>query len=252
MDTELTALRGLGLSSHEAAIYLALVKLGPSPASSIAVETGLQRTAAYPILRGLSERGIVNVYLKKGKQIYQAQRPERVASYYQRKLKTFEDSIPALRALITKENTLVGLRFLETKKELKAFYQDILEEYSRKQKKDRSYRILGSATDWEGIDNDFFIWYRKERGKAQIHTSLLLTHDSQTINPADPDLLRTYKYLPKEYAFKSTIDIFDEKILIVNPSPSSLAVVIEVPAMVDVFKAIFDITWNLMPEVKQN
>ncbi|MDP3989498.1 MAG: helix-turn-helix domain-containing protein, partial [bacterium] len=123
MEHELSALTGLGFSPTESACYIALIKLGSSSASAVAIETGLQRTAVYPILRGLAERGIVNVYEKQGKKAYQAQRPERVAGYYQRKLKTFEEIIPTIRSLAGKHTCVVGIRFLETKKELKAFYQ---------------------------------------------------------------------------------------------------------------------------------
>lgn len=244
MKTDVSALTGLGLSSHEAACYASLLKLGASPASRVATETGLQRTTVYPILRGLAERGIVNIYEKRGKRLYQAQNPDRVLGYYERKLKTFEESIPMLRALSEKSSDVVGLRFLETKKELEAFYRDVLEEYSKKPKKDRMYRILGSAPDWENINAEFFKWYRGVRAKAIIHTRLLLSEASRDINPTDPGLLRSCKFLPQKYSFKSTIDIFDDKIIVINPNPASLAVIIEVPTMVDIFKAVFDVLWD--------
>jgi hypothetical protein len=56
--------------------------------------------------------------------------------------------------------------------------------------------------------------------------------------------LREFKYLPPIYKFKSTIDIFGDRILIVSPELSSLAVVIAIPAMTDVFKTVFQVLWD--------
>jgi hypothetical protein len=52
------------------------------------------------------------------------------------------------------------------------------------------------------------------------------------------------KLLPPNYDFKTNIDIFDDKILVIGPDLSSLAVVIKIPAMTDVFKSIFEILWE--------
>jgi len=48
----------------------------------------------------------------------------------------------------------------------------------------------------------------------------------------------------KRNEFKSTLNIFKDKVLIINPESSSLAVVIAVPAMVDIFRSMFEIIWD--------
>jgi hypothetical protein len=50
--------------------------------------------------------------------------------------------------------------------------------------------------------------------------------------------------LSPTHTFKSTIDIFDDKVIVVTPDLHALAVVIEVPTMVDVFQAMFDLLWE--------
>ena len=114
--------------------------------------------------------------------------------------------------------------------------------------KNKEYCIIGSAPAWEGINDEYFLQFRKNRAKENIKTRLLLSADSKTINPIDKSLLRDFKYLPEKYKFKSTIDIFNDKILIVSPELTSLAVVIAIPAMVDVFQSIFEIIWDSVSE----
>src|SRR4051812_9749020 len=53
------SLRQAGLAKDQAAIYEALVKRGPSPASDIALSAGLGRPLAYKVLDELIEIGLV-------------------------------------------------------------------------------------------------------------------------------------------------------------------------------------------------
>lgn len=234
-------LKELGLHEHEAAVYIELLKLGPTPASSIAKNSALKRTTVYPILKELAKKGFVSLYYKNRKRVYRAQQPQKLFSFFEKRLERFNSIIPSLKSLEKKQAQVLGLRFIETLEELKQFYAEILTDY-----KNQSYDIIGSATAWEGLDPEFFIQFRKDRGAAKIKTRLLLTDESKNINPTAPRLLRQVTFLPAGYEFKSTIDIYNNQVLIVSPELSSLAVVIAVPAMVDVFKTVFELLWDLL------
>jgi sugar-specific transcriptional regulator TrmB len=49
----------LGLTSTEGEVYLALLQMGSTSASAIAVATGLARTAVYPSLASLADKGLI-------------------------------------------------------------------------------------------------------------------------------------------------------------------------------------------------
>ncbi|MBI2443903.1 MAG: hypothetical protein HYV42_01510 [Candidatus Magasanikbacteria bacterium] len=239
----IATLTDLGLSAPEANIYLTLLKIGGSTASAVAQSAGIKRTTVYAILKSLAQKGFVTLYYRRSRQLYYAERPERVRQYFEKKIETFESLIPALEAVDKTKLQMIGLRFIETLPELKRFYGDILEEY-----KNKEYCVIGSAGAWQNLDPGFFIQYRKDRAKANIHTKILLSHFQPEASPADPKLLRAVKFLPKKYKFKSTIDIYKDKILIISPELTSLAIVIQVPAMTDVFKSIFELLWELLPK----
>src|SRR6478736_4366890 len=57
-ETLAEELTQLGLTPTEAQVYLALVQNGPMGASAIAVATGLARTAVYPTLGALVDKGL--------------------------------------------------------------------------------------------------------------------------------------------------------------------------------------------------
>lgn len=240
METKAT-LKNLGLNDQEISIYLCLLRLGGSKASAVARELGIKRTTSYPLLKQLASKGFVNLYFRNNTRFYYAARPSKVSAIFQKKLDAFEKLIPHLEMMETAQMQTTGLRFIETLDELKEFYRGILVEY-----KNKEYKIISSAVGWESLDPDFFIQYRKDRGKQNIRTKLILSGESKTINPTDPILLREWRYAPSKYDFKSTIDIYDDKILVVSPHLSSLAVVIAIPAMVDVFKSVFEMLWDFL------
>ncbi len=246
MNQNIAILQNLGLNSEEARIYLALLGLGGCAASLLAKEVGLKRTTVYPILTSLAEKGLVNIYFRKSKRFYYAEKPAKVAGVFHKKIESFEGIIPMLESLDKKQAQMLGLRFIETVDELQGFYFSILDEYRNK-----SYLCIGNSNVWKGLDTEFFLQYHKDRAMHNIHTKLLLTADSEKIDQTDPALLREFKYLPQKYAFKSTMDIFDDKILISSQKFSSLAVVIAVPAMVDIFKTIFEMLWDFVPQEKK-
>ncbi len=239
MLTNLTILEELGLSRNESIIYLSLLKIGGSTASIVAKDTGVKRTTVYALLKTLAKKGFVALYYRENKQLYYAEKPQRVASYFEKKVKTFEQLIPSLEMITSKQLQITGVRFIETVDELKKFYQNVIHEYRNKY-----YYVIGSTLSWEGLEPEFFKQFRYDRAKAHIKTKLLLTEESKDSNPIDEKLLREVKYLPKKYQFKSTIDIFKYKVLIVSPELSSLAIVIEVPIMTDVFRAMFEMLWE--------
>ena len=199
--TTLAVLKDLGLSEPEANTYLSLLRLGGSLASAIAKDMGIKRTTIYALLKSLAAKGFVTLYYRKNKQYYYAEKPQRLTAYFEKKLVALTQIIPMLESFEKKQVQVIGLRFIETKGELKKFYTNILHEY-----KNKEYHIIGSLHGWEDLDPSFFIQYRKDRGAANIKTKLLLTHDSRKDNPPDPKLFREVRYLPAKYIFKSTID----------------------------------------------
>jgi sugar-specific transcriptional regulator TrmB len=236
---QIKALIDFGLTEQEAQTYLTLFKLGGATASNLARDAGLTRTTVYPLLKALSQKGCVLVYFKKNQHHYYAQNPNKLAGLLEKKVEFFNSIIPMFESMEKKQAQAVGLRFIETKEELENFYTEVLYEY-----KNKKYRVIGNSGEWESIDPEFFANYRKERAKLNTKIQLLLSTDSQVSNPTEKSLLREFKYLPEKYIFKSTMNIFDDKVLIISPSQSSLAVVIAVPAMVDIFKSMFEIIWE--------
>lgn len=238
-------IKELGLPEQEAEAYLALLRLGGGLASTIAKEMGVKRTTVYAILQSLAAKNLVLVYFRKSRKYYHPIPPHKMAAIFEKKLDIFKHLIPTLSSMEKKQDQLFGLRFIETKEELKQFYLDIREEY-KSRRKDK-YCVISSDVSWENIDPEFFRQYRKDRARIGIKTQMLFSEDSRENLKKTTEPLREYKFLPKDYNLKSSINIFHDKVLIVDIKSDSLAVVISIQTMVETFKAVFEILWQLLP-----
>jgi len=230
------------LSDPEIGAYTGLLRLGTTGATELAQEIQVKRTTIYPIIENLIEKGVVSSYNRGSKKLFTPLAPTKLVSLYERRLESLTQLVPVLEKLQAKEAKAYGVRFIQTKRELGEFYGEILDEY-----RDKSYYIIGNANAFINLDPDFILDFRKKRSLRNIRTKLLLSSDSKSaVGQEDPSLLREFKYLPEKYQFKSTIDIYNDKILIIGPEIKALAVVIAIPPMVDVFRSVFEVLWETL------
>lgn len=104
-------LHKIGLSDKETDLYLELLKYEFLSPTEISRKTSINRTTVYPILEQLMQKRLVREVegSKKGK--YMAESPERLKTYFQEKMATFEeqerlldDVIPQLRCIEHKDS----------------------------------------------------------------------------------------------------------------------------------------------------
>ena len=239
-NKNLEVLRNLGLSDQEVAAYTTLLKLGNSNATILAKEMNIKRTTIYPIMARLIEQGVATEYKQGSRSVFTPVRPNKLVNNFENRVKKLLEIVPFLENMQSKNVNEYGVKFIQSKKELQAFYENVLDDY-----RNNEYYIIGSATSWINIDRNYFLDYRKRRAQKNIRVKLLLSGDSKNEEgQGDPSLLREYKYLPEKYNFKSTIDIYKDKIVIVGPDVRALAVIIAVPQMVDIFRVMFEILWE--------
>ena len=241
-------LEDLGLPKQETQAYLALLKLGGSLASTVAKEMSVKRTTVYSILKSLAAKGLVLVYFRKSRKFYYPVQPHKVASLFERKLNAFNDLIPTLQSMEKKQEQIFGVRFIETKEELEEYHMSIIDEY--KNLKNKEYYAISNDAAWENLDPEFFRNFRRIRAKNGIKIKLLFSNDSRKTVSLVPRPLQEFKFLPPQHLFTSSIEIHKNKITITSNELNSAAVVIAIKPIVDTFKTIFEILWDLIPEEK--
>lgn len=134
-----------------------------------------------------------------------------------------------------------SVSILNTKQQVKNFY---LHQLSIQ----KEWRAIASIEDWLPIDPEFMLSFRAQLEQHKIPTRVIfkevgLAHEPQGFQ------YRRVKIIPDSYTFKSSIDILDRSLLILNPHLHVLGMVIETPAMIDIFQDTFEMLWSALPEV---
>jgi sugar-specific transcriptional regulator TrmB len=114
MDANLLiTLQNYGLSEKEARIYLTVLELGTSIASTIARRAELNRVTVYTILEDLKGDGIVNETTKEGVKYYSVISPDILLKQLEQKYESFKEKVPELLAMSEKFGSRPKLNFYE-------------------------------------------------------------------------------------------------------------------------------------------
>ncbi len=132
-----------------------------------------------------------------------------------------------------------GISVLNTADQLESFYLSNINNYKK-------WRAIASIEDWLPVSPAFLQEFRKKLSDSGIDTKVIFKESGLKYEEgALPH--REVKTVPDTYTFKSSVDILDDKILIMNPHQTVLGLVIESPVLVDIFIDMFDMLWNLLP-----
>jgi hypothetical protein len=132
-----------------------------------------------------------------------------------------------------------GITVLNTVDQLKEFYVSNIPNY-------KQWRAVASIEDWLPVDADFLQEFRQKLSAAGVDTRVIIKEAGFEYESTLPN--RQVKLIPDSYSFKSSVDILEDKILIMNPHQTALGLVIESKTLVDVFVDMFDLLWSSLPE----
>lgn len=126
MDANLLiTLQNYGLSEKEARVYLTVLELGSSIASTIARRAELNRVTVYTILEDMKKDGIVNETTKEGVKYYSVISPDILLKQAEQKYESFKEKVPELLALAEKFGNKPRIQFFEWLEWLKKIYRQV-------------------------------------------------------------------------------------------------------------------------------
>lgn len=136
-----------------------------------------------------------------------------------------------------------GVYFLNTTNELKNFYLDGLKKY-------KQWKAIASVEDWLPVDDNFLQEFRQQLDAKKVKTKVIIKKPGLKYEPTGLKY-REVKVIPSSYKFRSSVDILDDKLLIMNPSLKVLGLVIDIMPMLDIFHDTFDLIWDTLPKEKR-
>jgi len=234
----------LGLLESEAKVYLALLKTGQSSAGVIAKQTKLNRVSVYKALEKLSQEGLISSVILANTKMFQANNPQSLQdliSKKQQELLKIKNQLPSLNKLFNKTKKEVSVKIYQGIKGAKAIWEEILNQ----SKKQDEWLILGAPKSAELLGG-YFKDFNKRRAKLKVKMKIIYNQDAKDlIKIRKQQPLTEVRVMPKEYLTPASIEIINNKTLIVIYQPELIVFLIESKETADSFKQYFKMLWKI-------
>lgn len=244
MDANLLiTLQNYGLSEKEARVYLTVLELGTSIASTIARRAELNRVTTYTILEDLKKDGIVNETSKDGVKYYSVISPDILLKQLEQKYESFKDKVPELLAMAEKFGSKPKIQFFEGLEGMKKMYSELL---TSKEHIIRSF--LGSHETHPVLRdylNDHFV---PQRVKHKIKAKVICceSDDNKSYHKINKKNLIEVKFIKNNlFHLSCGIDIYaGYKVSIVLFSKEEMSgLIVTSKKFHDTMASIFDFIW---------
>ena len=236
-----------GLEGKKVDVYLAALELGSSTVIEIAKKAGIKRTTCYDILTDLIKESMVSETVKGKKRLFIGEDPEKIQKDLQKRQSIFAEILPQLKSIHNISGAKPKIRYFEGKQGLMEAYDDALK-YSGE------ILAFGSEDVRNVLGVDWIEDYIKRRVKKGIRVRAVLPSTEyleKEIFARDQQQLRSCKSIKKEkYPFSIEIDIYGHQKVAMISNKEQLAVIIESAEIYNTMKHVFELVWDLLPEIK--
>jgi len=239
----------LGLVKNEARIYEALLKEGESSVGRISVKSGVHRRNVYDTLNRLMEKGLVAEIVDTRENRYQAVDPQKLMEILEEKKSTLDKVMPSLKKLYKDKPHQESVQIYHGPEGWKNYMLDMINTG------ETVYFIAAKGGWLDERVKDFFPTFIEKAEKAGLDYYHIFDHEVQT---DCQEILKyvgdKYKFLPKGYSTRCSIDIFGDHVNIVvgikagSLEEESSLVVIKNPLVADSFRTWFQFMWDVCPD----
>ncbi|MBI2634703.1 hypothetical protein HYW82_03495 [Candidatus Peregrinibacteria bacterium] len=244
----------IGFSKSEVLVYMALLRMGMLPASTLSKGVSLNRSSAYAILRGLVKKGIVSSRRHNGIQYFSANDPNLLIGYVDTRSRILEYHRTELLMAIPKLRSMIGK--YDFKKPMVSYFEGIdgvknVMGNSLIGSKDYFYVYL-PLEKWflAGLKN-FFLDYGivKMKNRKQLRAVVPDTRNARLFFKENyPRGRSDILYVKDQSAwgiFDDCMTIYDDKVAILHlDKGEEYGVLIESKEIAALHRHIFEATWK--------
>lgn len=239
-----TLLVQLGFSPHEAAVYLALHALGPSPAQAITEHATMARATTYMALDDLINRGLVSTSTVDKRTLYTAESPDRLLSSIRERENRFtqlcnelEQAIGEMKLSSQKDKPAV--RMYEGREALRVLQDDVLASGATEF---FEFGSLDAIHELYDLPREI-IPFQKELVRRQVYGRGIWQKREPPIYTAGP--FNQNKRLPDDTPpFYGHIMIYAEKVALSVFRGKHISIIINSKDLSEMFRRYFETLWK--------
>ena len=242
-ESVLRQLEEIGLTTHEAEIYLEILRFGEASVGMILEKVPLHREQAYRALKKLEEAELIRQFIKHKRAYFAATNPEILINRVKSKIEIAESLQPLLKGMYQHYPHVVQVR--ENVESFEYLFEDILKTVG----KDGEYLILG------GVGNAFYslekvrpLYHKYVNIYAKKNINLrMLSFGGQDFTTqfwAQP--LLEVKELPGSYGTPVATVIYGDKVALEVMDPENISIIsIENKNIADAYRQQFESLWKI-------
>lgn len=233
----------LGLTSHEATVYVAALELGETNMSRLVKKSGVKRSTAYLSVEALKQKHLLYSLKRKGRIFYSADDPRLLEQRERERAEKVKDLMPQLLAITNAFDRKPSIRFYEGKEGLKEVFKDML------QYPDSEVLEWYSESYITDFDEEFFSrHFVPRRVKQNIRVRALLPDTpliQKNIVANNVTQLRRTKLLDKEkYRMPMEMNVYGGNKVSIVSFKEEFGIVIESQIICDSMKTLFELMWE--------
>ncbi len=232
----------LGLTSHEAAIYLAVLKHGEVSAGIVLDEVKLHREQVYRALKRLVDEGYLTQFEKRKRAYFSAVDPNILVQQTKAKVAVAEEVLPYLNKIRTQTPQVITIT--EGEDSLRLQLEDMLATLPY----GGEYLVLGGVGSlYYDVVKKFMPLYTKRFAKKNIHGKIIVYKGAEGQYPKDMLLggRLSIHTLHRPTENPASTVIYGNKVAICLMDPESFAVItITNEKVAKAYRATFDALWK--------
>ena len=240
-------LQQMGLGGKKTEIYLAALELGSASVIEISKKAGIKRTTCYDILQDLIRDGLISETVKGKRHLFVGEDPAKIQRNLRNKEKLFSEILPQLQSMHNARGGKPKIRFYEGKEGLKEVYEDTLK-YGGEILAFASYEAVSL------LGKDWARDYLKKRVAKDIYAKVIAPKTEFLLKDfiaMDQLQRRSTKLIDaKKYPFSIEINLYGHNMVALMSAKEEIGLIIEGQEIHNTFKLIFQLLWDLLPEIK--
>jgi len=206
------AIEQLGYTPHEVTVYLAALELGGSTVTEIAAKAKLPRTTVNLVIRSLQKRGLMNAFLKRRRQVWAAENPEKLMIALKESEAALKIVLPELQSLRHDTGVKPTVRTYGGPAEIKQIMNDIIESKHH-------ISAMLAWDDWtELLGKSYLEDFIETRARHFLRIRLLTPRSKAAIalRQKDSSELRVTQFLPESVTITNANFIYANKVAIIS------------------------------------
>jgi hypothetical protein len=232
-------LEHMGLTKHEAEIYILLLKIGDATAVTLATKSGLHRRTAYDTLESLQKKGLVSLKYKARIRHFSPTNPDALDTMLRERQLALHSILPGLMNHYRSRQPQISINIYEGVEGMKIAFGEIMSLTPRQE-----VVMIGA-----GLKAPKHLKYMYAHGLDVLQRMKwrLIEPDTPSIRKEMESwaVQKNYRFLPAKYLSPLAIMVFKDKTLIALMEPEPLIIQITGKSYANAFRNYFEILWQV-------